>query len=154
MQGALGSSIADGEGVATRPRDIVSEGVLQGYVLDCYSARKLGMKSTGNAGGIHNLMLHPGQQTLDEMISSMQRGLLVTELIGHGVNTVTGDYSRGAVGYWIEDGEVQYPVQEITIAGNLKSMFRKITAIGNDVDYRGTVVTPSLQVDDMTIAGV
>ena len=150
----LGSSSFDMEGVATQPRTLVSDGVLNGYVLNSYSARKLGMKSTGNAGGVHNLMLHPGRQTLDEMISSMQRGLLVTELIGHGVNTVTGDYSRGAVGYWIEDGELQYPVQEITIAGNLKSMFRKITAIGNDVDCRGTVVTPSLQVDDMTIAGV
>ena len=153
MQGGLGSSAFDMEGVATQPRTLVADGILQGYVLSSYSARKLGMKTTGNAGGIHNLVLHPGQQTLEELISGMQRGLLVTELIGHGVNNVTGDYSRGAVGYWVENGAIQYPVEEITVAGNLKSMFQKIMAIGCDVDRRGTIITPSVLVDDMMVAG-
>lgn len=153
MRGGLGSSAFDMEGVATQPRTLVADGVLQGYVLSSYSARKLGMETTGNAGGIHNLILRPGRHTLDELISGMQRGLLVTELIGHGVNNVTGDYSRGAVGYWVEDGAIQYPVEEITVAGNLKNMFQKILAIGNDVDRRGAIITPSVLVDDMMIAG-
>ena len=153
MKGGLGSSAFDLEGVATRPRTLVADGILQGYVLSSYSARKLGMKTTGNAGGIHNLILRPGDQTLDELIHGMQRGLLVTELIGHGVNNVTGDYSRGAVGYWIEEGAIQYPVEEITVAGNLKDIFQKITAIGSDVDRRGTIVTPSVLVDEMMVAG-
>ena len=152
-KGGLASSAFDMEGVATRPRTLVEDGVLQGYILGSYSARKLGMQTTGNAGGIHNLTLHPGEQTLDELMSGMQRGLLVTELIGHGVNGVTGDYSRGAVGYWIENGEIQFPVEEITVAGNLKDIFQKIIAIGSDTDARSSIITPSLLIDEMTVAG-
>ncbi len=153
IKGGLGSSAFDLEGVATRSRTLVADGVLQGYVLGSYSARKLGMETTGNAGGIHNLILQPGHQTLDELISGMQRGLLVTELIGHGVNNVTGDYSRGAVGYWVEKGAIQYPVEEITVAGNLKDIFQKIIAIGSDVDRRSAIMTPSVLIDEMMVAG-
>lgn len=150
---ALGSAPFDNEGVATRARDLVSGGVLQGYVLDSYSARKLGLASTGNAGGVHNLIVEPGEQDLDELIKTMGRGLLVTELIGHGINMVTGDYSRGAAGFWVENGEIQYPVEEITIAGNLKAMFLGLQAVGRDVDTRGNLRTGSLLIDKMTIAG-
>lgn len=153
IKGGLGSSAIDLEGVATQSRTLVQDGILKGYVLSSYSARKLGMQTTGNAGGVHNLTLQPGNKTLDELIKDMQRGLLVTELIGHGVNNVTGDYSRGAVGYWIEDGKIQHPVEEITIAGNLKNMFQKILAIGNDVDQRNNIITPSILIDEMMIAG-
>lgn len=153
IKGGLASSAFDMEGVATRPRTLVAEGVLQGYVLNSYSARKLGMQTTGNAGGIHNLILQPGEQTLDELMSGMQRGLLVTELIGHGVNGVTGDYSRGAMGYWIENGEIQHAVEEITVAGNLKDIFQRIVAIGSDTDARSRIVTPSVLIDGMTVAG-
>ena len=151
--GGLGSSAFDLEGVATQSRVIVENGVLKNYILSSYSARKLGMQTTGNAGGVHNLILKPGSKNLDELICEMNRGLLVTELIGHGVNNVTGDYSRGAVGYWIEDGEIQYPVEEITVAGNLKNMFKNILSIGNDVDQRSNIVTPSLLIGGMMIAG-
>lgn len=151
--GGLGSSAFDLEGVATQSRIIVENGILKSYVLSSYSARKLGMQTTGNAGGIHNLMLNPGSKNLDELIHEMNRGLLVTELIGHGVNNVTGDYSRGAVGYWVEDGEIQYPVEEITVAGNLKNMFKNILLIGNDIDQRSNIITPSLLIDGMMIAG-
>ena len=153
IKGGLGSSAIDLEGVATQPRTLVQDGILKGYVLSSYSARKLGMQTTGNAGGVHNLTLQPGNKTLDELINDMQRGLLVTELIGHGVNNVTGDYSRGAVGYWIEEGEIQYPVEEITIAGNLKNMYQKILAIGNDMDRRSNIITPSILIDEMMVAG-
>lgn len=153
IKGGLASSAFDMEGVATRPRTLVADGVLQGYVLNSYSARKLGMQTTGNAGGIHNLILRPGEQTLDELMSGMQRGLLVTELIGHGVNGVTGDYSRGAMGYWVEHGEIQHAVEEITVAGNLKDIFQKIVAIGSDADARSRIVTPSVLIDAMTVAG-
>ncbi len=153
IQQGLGSSVYDLEGVATEPRTIVDNGILKSYVLSSYSARRLGMESTGNAGGIHNLKLQAGTQSLDELMQKMQQGLLVTELIGHGVNNVTGDYSRGAVGYWIENGKIQYPVEEITIAGNLKQMFQKIIATGSDLDERSNIITPSILIDDMMIAG-
>ncbi len=153
IKGGLGSSSFDMEGVATQPRTLVENGVLKGYVLSSYSARKLGMQTTGNAGGVHNLALQPGSQSLDDLMKDMQQGLLVTELIGHGVNNVTGDYSRGAVGYWIENGEIQYPVEEITVAGNLKNIFQKIIAVGNDVDQRSNIRTPSVLIDAMMIAG-
>lgn len=149
----FGSSSFDLEGVATQPRTLVEAGILRGYVLSSYSARKLGMETTGNAGGVHNLTLQPDNRTLSELMKSMRQGLLITELIGHGVNNVTGDYSRGAAGYWIEDGEIRHPVEEITVSGNLKDMFRKILAVGNDVDRRGNVITPSILVDAMTVAG-
>ncbi len=153
IKGGFGSSTFDLEGVATKARTLVDKGVLKGYVLSSYSARKLAMQTTGNAGGVHNLEIQAGSNDLDQLLKTMQKGLLVTELIGHGVNTVTGDYSRGAVGYWVEDGEIQYPVDEITIAGNLKDMYQKIVEIGNDVDRRSNIITPSLLIDNMTIAG-
>jgi PmbA protein len=150
---ALGSSAYDGDGVATQTRDIVSNGVLRGYVLGTYSARKLGMQSTGNAGGVHNLTLDSGALDFDGMLKLMGTGLLVTELMGQGVKMMTGDYSRGASGFWVENGEIQYPVEEITIAGNLKAMFKHIVAVGNDVDYRGNTRTGSILIEQMSIAG-
>jgi PmbA protein len=153
LKGALGSSAYDGEGVATQTRDIVSGGVLRGYVLGTYSARKLGLHSTGNAGGVHNLTIDPGALDYQGLLKELGTGLLVTELMGQGVNMVTGDYSRGAAGFWVENGEIQYPVEEITIAGNLKDMLKNIVAVGNDVDYRGNVRTGSILVERMSIAG-
>ena len=153
LRGALASSAFDGEGVATAPRDVVADGVLQGYVLDSYSARKLGMPTTGNAGGIHNLTVDPGAKSLDELLAEMGTGLLVTELMGMGINIVTGDYSRGAAGFWVEGGEIAYPVEEVTIAGNLADMFLGIRETGADVDCRGSIRTGSLLIDQMTIAG-
>jgi PmbA protein len=150
---ALASAAYDAEGVATADREIVVDGVLQGYVLSSYSARRLGLESTANAGGIHNLLVPGNAGGRDELIRSMQRGLLVTELIGQGVNGVTGDYSRGAVGFWIENGAIVHPVHEVTIAGNLRDLYRRITAIGNDQDLRGAIRCGSVLVDDMTIAG-
>jgi PmbA protein len=151
----LGSSPFDGEGVATRDRELVSDGTLQGYVLGSYSARKLGLRTTGNAGGTHNLLVESksGGVALDTLMRQLGTGLLVTELMGQGVNGVTGDYSRGASGYWIENGASLYPVHEITIAGNLKDMYRNIAAIGSDVDLRGSVRVGSILISEMTIAG-
>jgi PmbA protein len=127
--------------------------VLQGYFLGSYSARKLGMKTTGNAGGTHNLILRPGELDFDGLLKKMGRGLLVTELLGQGVNHVTGDYSRGVAGFWVEHGEIQYPVEEITIAGNLKDMYRYIAAVGNDVLVQGSRHCGSILVEGMTVAG-
>ena len=149
----LGSAPFDNEGVATRDRDLVRDGILQGYVLDCYSARKLGLQTTGNAGGVHNLSIASGSQDLPALLKTLHTGLLVTELIGFGVNNVTGDYSRGAAGFWVERGEIQYPVEEITVAGNLKDMFQHIREIGNDVDRRGSTRTGSILIENMTVAG-
>ncbi len=153
LSAALGSAAYDGEGVATQTRDIVSGGILRGYVLSTYSARKLGLRSTGNAGGVHNLTIEPGQYGYQDMLKQLGTGLLVTELMGQGVNMVTGDYSRGAAGFWVENGQIQYPVEEITIAGNLKDMLKNIVAIGNDVDYRGNIRTGSILIGQMSIAG-
>lgn len=149
----LGSGSFDAEGVATQAREVVAAGVIQGYFLATYSARKLGMRSTGNAGGNHNLILRDTGEDFAALLKKMHRGLLVTELMGQGVNQVTGDYSRGAAGYWVENGEITYPVQEITIAGNLRDMFRDIVAIGNDVVRRGSRQCGSLLIDRMTVAG-
>lgn len=149
----LASSAFDGEGVATQARDVVKGGVVQGYFLASYSARKLGMKSTGNAGGNHNLVLQDTGEDFAALLGKMGSGLLVTELLGQGINPVTGDYSRGAAGYWVEGGEIAYPVQEITIAGNLKDMFRNIVAVGNDVIRRSSRQCGSILVERMTIAG-
>jgi PmbA protein len=151
--GALGSVPFDSEGVATRDRDLVTDGVLQGYVLDSYSARKLGMSTTGNAGGVHNLSIVPGEQDQDELLRTMGTGLLVTELIGHGINMVTGDYSRGAAGFWVENGKIQYPVEEITVAGNLKNLFKGIQAVGKDVNTDSNIRTGSLLLEQVTVAG-
>ncbi|HYA37139.1 MAG TPA: metalloprotease PmbA [Candidatus Methylomirabilis sp.] len=155
LAGALGSAAFDGEGVATQARDLVRGGVLQGYVLDSYSARKLKMATTGNAGGVHNLTIDPGPESLDlgKLLKRMHTGLLVTELIGFGVNIVTGDYSRGAAGFWVENGEIRYPVEEITIAGNLREMYRQLLAVGNDVDTRGNLRSGSILIENMTVAG-
>jgi PmbA protein len=149
----LASSPFDNEGVQTQRRVIVENGVLRGYFLGSYSARKLGLRSTGNAGGNHNLVLQSGTLDFAGLLNTMSRGLLVTELLGQGINTVTGDYSRGAAGFWVEDGKIQYPVQEITIAGNLKDMFRNIVAVGNDVLVQGSRQCGSILVEGMTIAG-
>jgi PmbA protein len=150
---ALGSAPFDSEGCATHDRELVADGVLDGYVLSTYSARRLGLKTTGNAGGVHNLIVKPGTEDFDALLKHMGRGLLVTELMGQGVNNVTGDYSRGAAGFWVENGELAYPVHEITIAGNLKEILRQIVAVGSDVDARGGVRTGSILIDRMTIAG-
>jgi len=149
----LGSAAFDAEGVATTAREVVKDGVAQGYFLGSYSARKLGMRSTGNAGGNHNLILRDTGDDFAALLKKMNRGLLVTELMGQGVNSITGDYSRGAAGYWVEHGEIAYPVQEITIAGNLKEMFRGIVAIGNDVMRRGSRQCGSVLLEHMTVAG-
>ncbi|MBI3376735.1 MAG: metalloprotease PmbA [Betaproteobacteria bacterium] len=149
----LASSPFDEEGVATCTRQVVADGVLQGYFLSSYSARKLGLRSTGSAGGNHNLIVRPGEHDFRGMLKAMNRGLLVTELLGQGVNMVTGDYSRGAAGYWVENGEIAYAVEEITIAGNLRDMYQGITAVGNDVVVRGSRQSGSILVENMTIAG-
>lgn len=153
LPAAMASVPFDSEGVATRDRVLVDDGKLESYVLSSYSARRLGLKSTGNAGGIHNLIVGPGQGTLKELMAEMGSGFLVNELIGQGVNTVTGDYSRGAAGFWVENGEIQFPVSEITIAGNLRSMLAGIARMGGDIDARGAVRTGSLLIDNMKIAG-
>lgn len=149
----LASAPFDGEGVATADKDLVKAGILNSYVLDSYSARKLGMATTGNAGGVRNLAVEMGELDRSGLLREMGTGLLVTELMGQGINLVTGDYSRGAAGLWIEGGEVQYPVEEITIAGNLKEMFAGLVAIGNDCDFPGSTRTGSWLIDHLTIAG-
>ena len=153
LKGGLGSTAYDGEGVATQTRDIVQDGYLRGYVLSTYSARKLGLHSTGNAGGVHNLTISTSDNDFQAMLKLMGTGLLVTECIGQGVNMMNGNYSRGAAGFWVENGEIKYPVEEITIAGNLKDMFKSIVAVGNDVDYRGNIRTGSILIERMSIAG-
>jgi len=150
----MASAAFDSEGVATRDRTLVEKGVLRGYLLGSYSARKLGLQTTGNAGGLHNLIVTPATALDREaLIRQMGRGLLLTELMGQGVNGVTGDYSRGAAGFWVEGGEIQYPVHEITIAGNLKDMYAGIVAVGDDVDRRGSIHSGSLLLEQMTVAG-
>lgn len=147
------SSSFDAEGVATRASALIREGTLDRYVLGSYSARKLGMETTANAGGVRNLIFHPGSRSFDQLVADMQRGLVVTEVMGQGVNLVTGDYSRGASGFWVEDGELAYPVEEITIAGNLREMFLGLQAAGCDIETRRNVQVPSLLIDRMTVAG-
>ena len=153
LLGGLGSAMYDSEGVATKHRDLVRGGILQDYVLSTYSARKLGLKSTGNAGGVRNLTITPTGGDFETMLQLLGTGLLVTELMGQGVKMMTGDYSRGAAGFWVENGVIQYPVEEITIAGNLKDMFKNIVAVGNDVDLRGNTRTGSILIEQMSIAG-
>jgi PmbA protein len=149
----LASAPFDEEGVATHARDVVKDGVVQGYFLSSYSARKLGLKATGNAGGNHNLILRDTGADFPGLLRMMGRGLLVTELLGHGINPVTGDYSRGAAGYWVEGGEIAYPVQEITVAGNLTDMYRGIVGAGTDVVRRGSRQCGSILIERMTVAG-
>lgn len=153
LAGALGSASFDNDGLATYAKPFVEGGDLVSYILGTYSGRKLGMPSTANAGGVHNLFVSHGDEDQAALIRRMGRGLLVTELMGQGVNLVTGDYSRGAGGYWVENGEIQFPVQEVTIAANLRDLFRNIVAIGNDVEFRGNLHTGSVLVERMTVAG-
>ncbi|OED41077.1 metalloprotease PmbA [Endozoicomonas sp. (ex Bugula neritina AB1)] len=153
LKKGLGSASFDNDGLATRAKDIVSEGILQSYLLSTYSGRKLGMPSTGNAGGVYNLFVESSAEGHDALLKQMGTGLLVTELMGQGVNTVTGDYSRGAGGFWVENGVIQFPVSEVTIAGNLKDIYQNIVAVGNDVDRRGNVQTGSILIEKMKLAG-
>jgi len=150
---AFGSGPFDSDGVATRDREVVIDGVLQGYFLSAYSARKLGLQTTGNAGGSHNLIVGAGDMDFAALVKHMDRGLVVTELLGHGVNYVTGDYSRGAAGFWVEKGKIKHAVEEITIAGNLRDIFRSIVAIGNDALPRGSKFCGSILIERMKIAG-
>ena len=153
LAGEMASGYFDAEGVATAPRVVVEDGVLRGWFLSSYSARKLGLETTGNAGGNHNLILTPGDLDFDGLLRRMDRGFLVTDLMGQGVNPVTGDYSRGAAGFWVEGGRIQFPVEEVTIAGNLLQMFAGIAAVGSDAVWRGSKYCGSILVDRMTIAG-
>lgn len=149
----LGSSAFDGEGVTTLSRQIIHNGVVDGYFLGSYSARKLGMTSTGNAGSTHNLIVHSSGESFDELLHQMGRGLVVTELMGQGVNLLTGDYSRGASGFWVENGQIAYPVEEITIAGNLTDMFARVIAVGNDALRQSARRVGSILIESMTVAG-
>jgi len=153
IQGAMASAAYDAEGVATADRDIIVDGVLQGYILSSYSARRLGLTTTGNSGGAHNLLVPGNSGDLKSMLAEMGTGLLVHEMIGQGVNGVTGDYSRGAIGFWVENGEITYPVHEVTVAGNLRELYQKIVLIGNDQDLRGGIRCGSILVESMKIAG-
>ena len=162
IPGGFGTSPFDGEGVPTRRTMVVERGVLKSYLLNTYTAKKLGLATTGNAArglagtpgiGAGNFFLEPGARTPKEIIAEIPEGLYVTELLGFGVNLVTGDYSRGAGGLWISGGELTYPVEEITIAGNLKDMLQNITRIGNDLEFRGSVACPTLRIDGLTVAG-
>lgn len=153
LRQGLGSSAYDSDGVATQARNIVENGILNNYVLDAYSARKLGLTNTGNAGGVRNLSIASGDLDFASLVKEMHTGLVVTEMMGQGVNLVTGDYSRGAAGFWVENGEIQFPVEELTIAGNLKDMFKGLLAVGNDADNPGSIQTGSWLIDQMTVAG-
>ena len=150
---ALGSSPFDDDGVMTHSNIFIKQGILNSYCLGVYSARKLGMKSTGNAGGVHNLSITSGNKNLSELLKAMDKGLLITEVMGQGVNIVTGDYSRGVSGFWVENGVIQYPVEEITAAGNLRDMYSRIVEVGNDIDRRGNIHTGSVLIEEMVVAG-
>lgn len=154
IKGGYGSCSFDGDGVATSEKHFIENGILKNYILNSYTARKLGMQTTGNAGGIFNVSAIGKTLKFNDLLKEMHQGLLITELIGQGVNLITGDYSRGAFGYWIENGIIQYPVSEITIAGNLKEMFSNLVALGDDIDTRGNLQTGSVLLEEMTIAGI
>jgi PmbA protein len=162
MPGGFGSSPFDGEGIPTRRTVVIDRGVLKSYLLNTYTARKLALQTTGNAArgltgnpgiGSGNFFLQPGEKSAEEIIREVRKGLYVTEFLGFGVNLVTGDFSRGASGLWIENGELTYPVEEITVAGNLKEMFRNVTAIGSDLEFRSSLACPTIRIDGMTVAG-
>jgi PmbA protein len=152
LRGA-GSASFDSEGVTTHERRIIDSGTLTGYVLSSYSARRLGLKTTGNAGGVRNLLLEPGGEGSEDLVSHVRDGLYVSELMGQGVNMLTGDYSRGASGFLVENGEITYPVEEVTIAGNLRDIFMNVIAAGKDIDTRGNILTGSILVSKMMVAG-
>jgi len=152
--GGVNSAAFDSEGVATpKQRKLIESGVLQGYVLGSYTSRKLGMQTTANAGGVRNISISNTGQNFETLLSEIDEGLLVTELIGSGINMVTGDYSRGASGFWVKNGVIQHAVQEVTIAGNLRDMFKQVTAVGTDLDRRGNIQTGSIVIEGMTVAG-
>ena len=160
--GGFGTTPFDAEGVPSQRTTVIEKGVLASYLLNCYSARKLGLKTTGNAArglagtpgiGAGNFFLQPGTKTAQQIIGDITEGLYVTEFLGFGVNLVTGDFSRGASGLWIENGEFSFPVEEITVAGNLKEMFRNVSAIGNDLEFRSSIAAPTLRIEGMTVAG-
>ncbi|EKG30599.1 PmbA protein [Pseudomonas syringae pv. delphinii] len=153
LKHAMGSSAFDSDGLATYAKPFVENGDLVSYILSTYSGRKLGMPSTANAGGVHNLFVTHGSEDQAALIRRMGRGLLVTELMGSGLNMVTGDYSRGAAGFWVENGEIQFPVQEVTIAGNMRDMFKQIVAVGSDLELRSNIRTGSVLIERMTVAG-
>lgn len=153
LQRGSNSASFDSEGVATRERNIVEAGVLQSYVLASYSARRLGLKTTGNAGGVRNLLLHPGGEQSEDLMGEMEHGFYVTEVMGQGVNLITGDYSRGAAGFLVENGRISYPIEEVTIAGNLRDMFQNIIATGSKIDTRGGIHAGELLISSMTVAG-
>jgi PmbA protein len=162
MVGGFGSSPFDGEGVPSRRTVVVENGVLKSYLLNTYTARKLQLKTTGNASrglagtpgiGAGNFFMQPGDKTPEQIIAGVKNGLYVTEFLGFGVNLVTGDFSRGASGIWIENGELTYPVEEVTVAGNLKEMFNNIVEIGNDLQFRSSVAAPTFRIDGLTVAG-
>ena len=150
---AMGSSSFDNDGLATYAKPFIKDGELVSYILSTYSGRKLGMPSTANAGGVHNLFVTHGDEDQAALIRRMGRGLFVTELMGSGLNMVTGDYSRGAAGFWVENGEIQFPVQEVTIAGNMRDMFKQIVAVGNDLELRSNIRTGSVLIERMMVAG-
>lgn len=150
---AMGSAPFDGEGVLTEEQSYIELGRLVRYMLGSYSARKLGLASTGNAGGVYNLTIDSTGESFEELLQKMNKGLLITSLMGQGVNITTGDYSRGASGFWVENGEIQFPVEEVTIADNLKDMFQGVQAIGSDLDFRSSIRTGSILIDRMTVAG-
>lgn len=154
LKGYINSTAFDDEGVQTRQKYLVENGILKSYMLDSYSARKLGMKTTANAGGVFNLQVSSGDKDFAGLIKQMDTGLIVTEVMGQGINITTGDYSRGASGFWVEKGEILFPVNEVTIAGNLKDIFANIVAIGHDVDRRGSIHTGSILIEQMMLAGV
>lgn len=154
LKKGLGSACFDADGVGTYDKDFVREGIVKNYLLSAYSARKLNLKGTANAGGVHNLFIEPGEDDFNGLVKKMHKGLIVTELLGQGVNLVTGNYSRGISGFWVENGEIQYPVHEMTIAGNLKDIFKNLIAVGNDIDKRSNIQTGSLLIERMTVAGM
>jgi PmbA protein len=153
LPGRLGSAVFDSDGIATREKAFIRHGVVERYILSAYSARRLALVPEGNADGVHNLEVQGDVRPLAELLRLVGRGLVVTELIGQGVNGVTGDYSRGAAGFWVEDGVMVWPVDECTVAGNLRDMFRDIVAIGDDPDLRGNLNAPSMLIGSLTVAG-
>ncbi|GAB4187802.1 MAG: metalloprotease PmbA [Wenzhouxiangellaceae bacterium] len=153
LRRGMRSSAFDNDGVATRQQPLIADGRLARYVLSAYSGRRLGLSTTANAGGVRNLIVRPGADDFDAMVRRLGRGLIVDDVMGQGVNTVTGDYSRGASGFWVEDGEIAYPVEEVTIASNLRDMFANVVAVGSDLDHRRNIQSPSLLLAKMTIAG-
>ncbi len=153
LKQAIGSAPFDGEGVKNSAHDLVKDGVIQSYVLDSYAARRLNTKTTGNSGGMHNLFINSDDYDLDGLLKEMGTGILVTEVMGQGVNIVSGDYSRGGTGFWVENGEIQYPIEEFTLASNLTDMYQRLSLVGNDIDTRSSLCTGSWLVDEMTIAG-